>query len=104
METAGGSSACRLDKQHKRLKDTKLQFSRRGGGGSSACRMEEQHKRLEDPDAHFNRRGGGGSSACGLEDQHKRLEDGKVQLSRIKLCSQVGREAQETGGHQVATQ
>ena len=52
-----------MDTQHRRLEDTKVHFSRRGGGGSSACRMEDQHKRLEYTDAHFSRRGGGESSA-----------------------------------------
>ena len=64
VETGGRSSACRLDKQPMKLKDPKLQFSRRGGGGSSACRMEDHHKILKDIDAHFCRRGEGGSSAA----------------------------------------
>ena len=57
VETGGGGSACWLDKQSKKLKDPKLQFSRRGRGGTSACLIEEQHKILEDTDAHFCRRG-----------------------------------------------
>ena len=46
VETGGGGSACWLDKQSKKLKDPKLQFSRRGRGGTSACLIEEQHKIL----------------------------------------------------------
>ena len=67
----GGSSACRLEDQHKRHEDGKVQFNRMGGQKSFANKLDRKHNRLEDTKFHHSRMGGGGSFACGLENKEK---------------------------------
>ena len=70
---------------HRKLEDTEVHVSRRGGGESSACRMDEQQRRLEDAAQET-----GGHQGALLQEGWRR-----------KLCLQDEYAAQETGGQQA---